>query len=137
ASFPAHHLNYVGGVEALSEENYDVVCCIGYRQNTRGNPTDLPFRDAGTIIGIGHDPAQLGNTFPLDVAVWGNVRQTLSALNASWKEADARLPHLERRAAALRSRGEQRVRQLHDEAMGMRPTRRFTRTTSRKWRAAC
>jgi thiamine pyrophosphate-dependent acetolactate synthase large subunit-like protein len=67
---------------------------------------------------IGHDPAQLGNTFPLDVAVWGNVRQTLAALNASWKESDARLPHLERRAAALRSRGAERVRQLHDEAMG-------------------
>jgi len=39
--------------------------------------------------------AQLGNTFPLDVAVWGNVRQTLAALNASWKESDARLPHLD------------------------------------------
>jgi benzoylformate decarboxylase len=116
ASFPVHHPNYAGGVEGLSEESYDVVCCIGYRQNTRGNATDLRFRDAGTIIGIGHDPGLLGNTFPLDMAVWGNVRQTLAALNASWKEDDARLPHLERRAAALRSRGQQRVRQLHDEA---------------------
>ena len=87
-----------GGVEALSEEGYDVVCCVGYRQNTRGNATDLRFASAGTIIGIGHDPSQLGNTFPLDIAVWGNVRHTLSALNASWKDADARQPHLERRA---------------------------------------
>jgi len=118
ASFPVHHPNYVGGVEALSEESYDVVCCVGYRQNTRGNPTDLRFREAGTIIGIGHDPSLLGNTFPLDIAVWGNVRQTLAALNASWKDASARLPHIERRAASLRSTGEERVRQLHAEARG-------------------
>jgi benzoylformate decarboxylase len=118
ASFPVHHPSYVGGVEALSEESYDVVCCIGYRQNTRGNPTDLRFREAGTIIGVGHDPSLLGNTFPLDIAVWGNVRQTLAALNASWKEADARISYIGRRAASLRSKGEQRVRQLHDEARG-------------------
>ena len=115
-SFPVHHPNYVGGVEALSKEGYDVVCCVGYRQNTRGNPTDLRFQSAGTIIGIGHDPSLLGNTFPLDIAVWGDVRHTLSGLNASWKDAHARLPHLARRGAELRSRGEQRIRKLHDEA---------------------
>src|SRR5258706_10796425 len=102
ASFPVHHPNYVGGVEAVSEEGYDVVCCVGYRQNTRGNATDLRFHAAGTIIGIGHDPSQLGNTFPLDIAVWGDVRHTVSALNASWQDAHARLPHLTRRGAELR-----------------------------------
>ena len=117
-SFPAHHPSYVGGVEAISEEAYDVVCCVGYRQSTRGNPTDLRFGAASTRIGIGHDPAQLGNTFPLDVAVWGDVRHTLRALNASWTDAHARLPHLARRRADLRARGEQRLRQLRDEAMG-------------------
>jgi thiamine pyrophosphate-dependent acetolactate synthase large subunit-like protein len=117
-SFPVHHPNYAGGVEALSEEGYDVVCCVGYRQNTRGNGTDLRFQSTGTIIGIGHDPSLLGNTFPLDIAVWGDVRHTLSALNASWKDTHARLPHLERRGAELRSRGEQRIRKLHDEATG-------------------
>src|SRR5262249_35926435 len=85
--------------------------------NTRGNSTDLRFRDAGTIIGIGHDPSLLGNTFPLDIAVWGDVRHTLAALNASWQDADARRSHLARRASELRARGEQRVRQLQDEAM--------------------
>src|SRR5258706_6403161 len=117
ASFPVHHPNYVGGVEGLSEESYDVVCCIGYRQNTRGNATDLRFRDAGTIIGIGHDPGLLGNTFPLDIAAWGNRRETRGPLNPPRQEDDARLPHLERRAAALRSRGQQRARQPHDEAV--------------------
>ena len=56
---------------------------VARHRHTDGNATDLRFRDAGTIIGIGHDPALLGNTFPLDMAVWGNVRQTLAALNAS------------------------------------------------------
>ena len=73
---------------------------------------------AWLTFGIGHDPGQLGNTFPLDIAVWGDVRHTLSALNASWKDTHTRQPHLERRSAALRARGEQRVRQLHDEATG-------------------
>src|SRR5215468_5968249 len=112
SSFPVHHPNYIGSVETLSEEPYDVVCCVGYRQGTRGNATDLRFQSAATIIGIGH------NTFPLDIAVWGDVRHTLGALNASWKDAHARLPHLARRGAELRSRGEQRIRKLHDEAMG-------------------
>ena len=116
-SFPVHHPNYVGSVETVSEEGYDVVCCVGYRQNARGNATDLRFGGA-TIIGIGHDPAQLGNTFALDIAVWGDVRHTLRALNALWKDAHARQPHLQRRAAALRARGEQRVRQQQDEALG-------------------
>jgi len=117
SSFPVHHPNYVGGVEAVSEEGYDVVCCVGYRQNTRGNSTDLRFSAAGTVIGIGHDPAQLGNTFPLDIAVWGDVRQTLRALNAIWSDAHGRLPHLERRAARVRARGAARVQKLRDQAM--------------------
>jgi benzoylformate decarboxylase len=117
-SFPVHHPNYAGSVEAISEEGYDVVCCVGYRQNTRGNATDLRFADAGTVIGIGHDPSQLGNTFPLDIAVWGDVRHTLSALNAMWNEADARLPHVARRSADVRARGAERVRRMHEEAQG-------------------
>jgi benzoylformate decarboxylase len=116
-SFPAHHPNWIGTVEAVSEEVYDVVCCVGYRQNARGNATDLRFGAAGTIIGIGHDPAQLGNTFPLDLAVWGDVRHTLRALNVLGPAGRSRAPHLERRAASLRARSEQRVRQQQDEAL--------------------
>jgi benzoylformate decarboxylase len=118
-SFPLHHPNYAGAVETVSEEPYDVVCCVGYRQNTRGSAADLRFGAAGTIIGIGHDPALLGNTFPLDIAVWGNVRHTLAALNALGKEPDGRQPHLERRRADLRARGEARVEALHDEAAAL------------------
>ena len=118
ASFPPRHPNYVGGVEALSEEPYDLVCCVGYRQNGRGNPTDLRFAQADTIVGIGHDPAQLGSTFPLDIAVWGDVRQVLLALDRLWKDADGRQPHVERRRARLRAEGERRVREQQAEAMG-------------------
>ncbi len=116
-SFPFHHLHHIGVVENVSEEPYDVVCCVGFRQNTRGNASDLRFANAGTVIGIGHDPAMLGNTFGLDIAVWGDVRQTLRALNAQWKNG-ASPAHLAKRAAALRAKGEQRVKQLQDEAAG-------------------
>lgn len=116
-SFPVHHPNYIGTVENLSEETYDVVCCIGYRQNARGNATDLRFRQAGTVIGMGHDPAQLGNTYPLDIAVWGNVRRALQALNALWKDAHASQPHLQRRTAYLRDQGEWRIKQQQEEAL--------------------
>ena len=118
ASFPVHHPNYVGQVENVSEEAYDVVCCVGFRQNTRGYPVDLRFAQAGTIIGIGHDPSMLGNTFPLDVAVWGDVRHTLRALNALWKAADSEQAHVQKRAAELKRRGEQRLREQADEALG-------------------
>lgn len=117
-SFPVHHPNYIGTVEMVSEEPYDVVCCVGYRQGTRGNATDLRFAAAETIIGIGHDPAQLGNTFPLDIAVWGDVRHTLRAVNALAKSSDASLPNVRRRSATLRARGEQRVREQQEEAAG-------------------
>jgi benzoylformate decarboxylase len=115
-SFPIHHPNYIGMVENLSEEPYDVVCCVGYRQNTRGIPTDLRFKQTGTIIGIGHDPAMLGNTFPLDIAVWGNVRPTLQALNALWKDNVASQAHVQKRAAHLREQGQWRVQQQQEQA---------------------
>ena len=118
ASFPVQHPNYVGQVENVSEEEYDVVCCVGYRQNTRGYPSDLRFAKAGTIIGIGHDPSMLGNTFPLDIAVWGDVRHTLRALNGLWKAADSKQPHVQRRAADLRREASKRLREQADEAAG-------------------
>jgi hypothetical protein len=46
-SFPVQHPNYAGTVESISEEPYDVVCCVGYRQSTRGYPSDLRFAAAG------------------------------------------------------------------------------------------
>jgi benzoylformate decarboxylase len=117
-SFPPSHPNYVGTVEALSEESYDVVCCVGYRQNGRGYPSDLRFGATGTVIGIGHDPAQLGNTFPLDIAVWGNVAHTLRALNALGTDADSSSARVQRRRDALRQQGEKRLKTQSDEALG-------------------
>lgn len=118
-SFPPRHPNYIGQVENLSEEPYDVVLCVGYRQNTRGIPQDLRFQNTGTIIGLGHDPNLLGNTFPLDVAVWGNVRANLKALNALWNDSHASQPQIQRRASQLREQGEWRVKQMEEEASSL------------------
>jgi len=115
-SFPPRHPHYIGQVENLSEESYDVVFCVGYRQNTRGIPQDIRFQNTGTIIGLGHDPNLLGNTFPLDVAVWGNVRANLKALNMLWNDRHASQPQIQRRASQLREQGEWRVKQMEEEA---------------------
>jgi benzoylformate decarboxylase len=114
-SFPVHHNNYIGAVENISEETYDVVCCVGYRQSGRGYPVDLRFKKAGTIIGIGHDATQLGNTFNLDVGVWGHVRPILQALNALWKPEHGQQPHIQRRVAQMREEGQWRAQQSQDE----------------------
>ena len=119
-SFPVHHPNYAGAVETLSEDGYDVVCCVGYRQNTRGNATDLRFASAGTIIGIGHDPAQLGNTYAAR-------HRRVGQCAAHAVRAERRVEGRGRPAAApasagarsVRARGEQRNRKLHDEAMAL------------------
>ena len=114
-SFPVHHANYIGAIETVSEEPYDVVCCVGYRQSGRGGPIDLRFKQAGMVIGIGHDSAKLGNTFALDISVWGHVRPTLQALNALWKDDYSSQPQIQRRTGQLREQGQWRARQQQEE----------------------
>lgn len=114
-SFPVKHPNFIGMIDNIPEDGYDVVCCVGYRQNTRANPKDEKFTDAETIIGIGHDPAVMGNTFALDLDVWGNVRHTLSALNALWKPDHANLQHIQKRKQELAAQSEARAAQQAEE----------------------
>jgi thiamine pyrophosphate-dependent acetolactate synthase large subunit-like protein len=80
---------------------------------------DLRFNKTGMIIGLGHDYTKLGNTFPLDISVWGNVRPLLQALNAFWKPEHASQPHIQRRAAQLREQSEWRTRQRREEIQSL------------------
>ena len=109
ASFPPTHPNYVGMVDGVPDGDHDVVCCIGYRANTRSDPSDERFPDA-LKIGIGHDPAMLGNTFPLDLHLWSNVGTAMTALNALWNPADANLHHISQRRADLNAKGAERLK---------------------------
>jgi len=118
-SFPVQHPNYIGSVDTLSEEPYDVVCCVGYRQSGRGGPVDLRFRQAGMIIGMGHDYTKLGNTFPLDIGVWGNVKPLLQALNSFWKQEYASQPHIQRRTIQLHEQGDWHAQQRQEEMRGL------------------
>ncbi len=113
ASFPPTHPYHAGMVDALADDAYDVVCCIGYRPNTRANATDERFGNA-LKIGIGHDPAMLGGTFALDLHLWSDVGPALSALNALWNPADANLHHISSRHSELTSAGGTRIKQLAD-----------------------
>jgi benzoylformate decarboxylase len=99
--YPLAHPNYVGMIDAMEDGTHDVVLCIGYRQNTRASPADERFKNAGTIIGLGHDSSMLGNTFALDHHLWGNVKHSLTALNALWKPDHANLAHIQKRKMHL------------------------------------
>jgi benzoylformate decarboxylase len=113
SSFPPTHPNHVGMVDGVPDGEHDVVCCIGYRPNTRANPTDERFPEA-LKIGIGHDPAMLGNTFPLDLHLWSNVGVAMTALNSLWNPADANLHHISRRHADLSAKGAERLRKREE-----------------------
>ena len=115
-SFPRAHPNFVGLVDALRDDQYDVVCCIGYRPNTRANPSDDRFPNA-IKIGIGHDPSMLGNTFALDLHIWANVKNVLTALNHKWNPADANLYHLSKRQGELTTQSEARLALQHKNAL--------------------
>lgn len=108
-AFPLKHPNYVGMIDNIPEGGYDVVFCVGYRQNTRASAQDEKFTDTGTIIAIGHDPAMMGNTFALDLDVWGNVRHTLTALNGLWKPDHANLQHIQKRKQDLTAQSQERA----------------------------
>jgi len=108
-AFPLKHPNYVGMIDNIPDSGYDVVFCVGYRQNTRANAQDNKFTDTGTIIAIGHDPAMMGNTFALDLDIWGNVRHTLTALNGLWKPDHANLQHIQKRKQDLIAQSQERA----------------------------
>jgi thiamine pyrophosphate-dependent acetolactate synthase large subunit-like protein len=115
-SFPRSHPNFLGMIDALPADDYDVVCCIGYRPNTRANATDERFPSAFKI-GIGQDPSILNGSFALDINLWANVKQTLSALNNQWNPADANLHHISSRKADLATRSEVRLSKQNNSAL--------------------
>jgi len=110
-AFPPNHPNFIGNIDAIPEEAWDVVLSVGYRQNTRASVEDEKFAGASIVIGLGHDPATMGNTFPLDLDLWGDVGHSLSALNALWKPDHANLAHIQRRKQSLREAGAARLAQ--------------------------
>jgi benzoylformate decarboxylase len=116
-AFPMQHPNYVGLLDAMSDKDYDVVCCIGYRQNTRASAEDEKFPDASTIIGMGQDPAMMGNTFALDLDVLGDVNHTLRALNGLWKPDHANLAHIQKRKMGLVEQSTARLAKQADDAL--------------------
>lgn len=116
-AFPMSHPNYIGMIDNIPEDGYDVVFCVGYRQNTRAGPKDEKFTDTGTIIAIGHDPAMMGNTFALDHSVWGNVRHTLTALNALWKPDHANLKQIQKRKQELAAQSKARKAKQGEQAI--------------------
>ncbi len=108
-AFPMAHPNYIGMIDNIPSEGYDVVICVGYRQNTRAEAKDEKFTDAETIIVIGHDSSMIGNTFAVDLDVWGNVRHTLTALNGLWKPDHANLRQIQQRKQALIAQSRERA----------------------------
>lgn len=116
-AFPMKHPNYIGMIDAIPQDGYDVVICVGYRQNTRSSPSDDRFADVGTVIAIGHDPAMIGNTFAVDLDLWGDVRNTLTALNSCWKPDHANLQHIHSRKQTLVAQSQARAEKQAGQAV--------------------
>lgn len=114
-SFPRSHPSFQGMIDALPADDYDVVCCVGYRPNTRANPTDERFPSAFRI-GIGQDPAMLNGSFAHDVQLWSNVKTAVAALNRLWQPGDANLHHISQRRAALAEQSAVRLAKQRDGA---------------------
>lgn len=115
-AFPLRHPNYIGMIDNIPDRGYDVVVCVGYRQNTRAGAADEKFADAGTIIALGHDPALIGNTFAVDLDIWGNVRHSLTALNSLWKQDHSNLPQIQKRRQGLAAQAKQRAAKQAEDA---------------------
>ena len=115
-AFPLQHPNYIGMLDTLSDDEFDVVCCVGYRQNTRASIEDDKFPGAHTIISFGHDPSMMGNTFAIDFDVWGNIKHSLQALNGLWKPDHANLAHIQRRKTVLATQAAQRAEKQRNDA---------------------
>ncbi len=115
-SFPRAHPSFQGMIDALPADEYDVVCCIGYRPNTRANPSDERFPSAFRI-GIGEDPGMLNGSFAYDVQLWSNVKSAVGALNQLWNPADANLHHLSKRRRELAEQAESRLSKQRDGAL--------------------
>ncbi len=143
--FPMKHPNYVGMIQnplEVPDTGYDVVICVGFRQNTTARPADEKFKDAGMVIGIGHDPAMLGNTFPLDIGLFGNVKHALVGINALWKPEHAKLPQIRRRREELAAQSKARLarqagipgklaghKPIHPDVLGMAMSAKLAKNT--------
>jgi benzoylformate decarboxylase len=108
-AFPLRHPSYAGLLDTMDDSKHDVVVCVGYRQNTRAQPADEKFSGAHTIIGLGHDAAMMGNTFALDLHILGDVRHSLTALNALWKPDHANLARIQKRKLELVAQSTERL----------------------------
>lgn len=116
SAFPLRHPNYIGPIDNLDSSGYDVVICVGYRQSTRASEGDHRFKDAGTIIAIGHDPNMIGNTHNVDIGVVGNVKHSVGALNALWKPDYANLAHIQKRKQGLVAQAKARATKMVERA---------------------
>ncbi|HKK29549.1 MAG TPA: thiamine pyrophosphate-binding protein [Alphaproteobacteria bacterium] len=118
-AFPKQHPNNIGMIDYIPQDGWDVVICVGYRPNTRSGPSDERWADANTVIAVGHDPAMMGNSFAVDLGVFGNVRHTLNALNGLWKPDHSNLAHVQKRKQALLKQAKERAAKEADRTASL------------------
>ena len=120
-------------VENVSEEEYDVVCCVGYRQNTRGYPDGPALRQGRHHHRHRPRSVDAGQHVPARHRRCGATCATRCARStACGRRPTAEQPHVERRATELRARGEQRLREQARRGGGdTARSGRSTQTSSR------
>ncbi|MFZ9014931.1 MAG: thiamine pyrophosphate-binding protein, partial [Alphaproteobacteria bacterium] len=99
-AFPMAHPNYIGMIDVIPNDGYDVILTVGYRQNTRAGASDDRFA-AELIIALGHDPNMIGSTYAVDIGVLGNVKHSVAGINNLWRPGDANQKHIQERRHSL------------------------------------
>ena len=107
-AFPMAHPNYIGMIDVIPNDGYDVILTVGYRQNTRAGASDDRFA-AELIIALGHDPNMIGSTYAVDIGVLGNVKHSVAGINNLWRPGDANQKHIQERRHSLAKQAQERA----------------------------
>jgi benzoylformate decarboxylase len=106
-NFPVGHPQYLGDLDLMTPEAHaalaaaDVLVAVGCSLFAEGLYAEPPSLAHLTVIHIDDDPWELGKNFPTQCAIQGDIKATLTELNAALRERAAGLGRAASRREAI------------------------------------